>query len=600
MVKSLEVDDSVLLSLRGFVASHENLELLKADRVVYRSKNPEKPYFAVISGGGSGHEPLHAGFVGENFLAAAVCGDVFASPSTKQILNAVKLANKDKNCKGVVLVVKNYTGDVLHFGLASERARSLGISCKTAVVGEDVSVNSKFVGRRALAGTVLAHKIISAFATTQAEKCEIDDVVAVGEIVNKNMITIGAALDHCKVPGRKFESDLKDNQMELGLGIHNEPGVETLEPIPSVEDLIEKKMLARLFKKEGKDTSFVDISSKDEVLLLVNNLGGLSNFAISSIVYKTLDLLKKDYQVKPKIVLAGTYVTAFDSAGFSLTLLNLSNCNKSLKEKYNIESVCELLNLESDAPGWSSSFRVFKDDSEYEETLFSDKDHALDGIDSDDVEKIDKVGKIDYDYFSKILTSGCEALKKAEPHITHLDTQVGDGDCGYTLVSGCDAILKNLPEWRSDNLSFSEVLHKLSEAIEGSMGGTQGGLYSIFISGCLAGVLKNGKDSSSKPLDKEFLAASLNEGLDILFKYTKARAGDSTMIDSLEPFVRTFNESKGDFNKAYKAAEKGMNLTAESKAKFGRASYVGDSSESVADPGSVGIVEFLKGASKEI
>ncbi|KAL6930222.1 hypothetical protein ACO0SA_001635 [Hanseniaspora valbyensis] len=600
MVKSLEVDDSVILSLRGFVASHENLKLLKADRVVYRSSNPKKPYIAVIAGGGSGHEPLHAGFVGENLLTAAVAGDVFASPSTKQILNAIKLANKDKNCKGVLLVIKNYTGDVLHFGLASERARSLGINCKTVVIGEDVSVNSKFVGRRALAGTALAHKIISAFAATQGEKYDVQDAAAVGEIVNKNMITIGAALDHCKVPGRKFESSLKENQMELGLGIHNEPGVETLEPIPSVKDLIEKKMLARLFKEEGNDKSFVDISPKDEVLLLVNNLGGLSNFAISSIVYTTLELLKKKYDVKPKIVLAGTYVTAFNSPGFSLTLLNLSNCNKSLKKEYGINSVSDLLTLETDAPGWSSSFRIFKNVSEYEDILYSEKDDDLKGIETDDIAKLDKVGKIDYKQFTKILTSACESLKKAEPHITHLDSQVGDGDCGYTLVNGCDAILKNLPEWESEKLSFSEVLHKLSEVIEDSMGGTQGGLYSIFISGCLAGALENAKGSSNQPLNSELLAASLNHGLDILFKYTKARAGDSTMIDSLEPFVRTFNETKGDFSKAYKAAEDGMNVTSKSKAKFGRASYVGDSSESVADPGSVGIVEFLKGASKYI
>ncbi|XBW38826.1 hypothetical protein QEN19_004418 [Hanseniaspora menglaensis] len=600
MVKSLEVDESVILSLRGFVASHENIKLIKADRIIYRVLNPKKQYIAVISGGGSGHEPLHAGFVGNNLLTAAVCGDVFASPSTKQILNAVKLANKDPYCKAVLLVVKNYTGDVLHFGLASERARSLGIDCETVVIGEDVSVNSKFVGRRALAGTALAHKIIAAFASTKGDEYSLDDAVAVGEIVNKNMITIGAALDHCKVPGRKFESSLKESQMELGLGIHNEPGVETLEPIPSVEELIEEKMLTRLFKQSGTDKSFVDINSTEEVLLLVNNLGGLSNFAISSIVYTTLNLLKKNYNVKPKVVLAGTYVTAFNSPGFSLTLLNISKCDERLKNKYGIDSITELLALETDAPAWSSAFKVFKFESEYEDILFSNDDADLEGIEVNDVAQLKKVGKIDYSRFTKILTSACETLKKAEPHITHLDSQVGDGDCGYTLVNGCDAILKNLSKWESQQLYFSELLHQLSEVIENSMGGTQGGLYSIFISGCLSGVLQKFAEDQDRELDSEYLAESLSYGLETLFKYTKARAGDSTMIDSLEPFIKTFAETKGNFSEAFEAAQNGMNNTKESKAKFGRASYVGDSSESVADPGSVGVVEFLKGALKEI
>lgn len=596
MVKSLEVDESVLQSLKGFVCSHENLGLLKKDRVVYRTKNPKTPYYAVISGGGSGHEPLHAGFVGENFLTAAVCGDVFASPSTKQILNAVKLANKDENCKGVLLIAKNYTGDVLHFGLTSERARSLGINCENLIVGEDISVNSKFVGRRALAGSVLAHKLVSAFATINASKFDLPEVVNFGKLINKNMITIGAALDHCKVPGRKFESSLKENQMELGLGIHNEPGVETLEPIPSVYDLIKEKMLKRLFKKEGDDTSFVDIKSSDEVLLLVNNLGGLSNFAISSIVFTALSLLKEEYKVKPKVILAGIYVTAFNSPGFSLTLMNLSEINHVSKDIYGVDNVVDLLKLETDAAGWNSGFKCFTDD-EVDVILGDDENEKIEEADS---ENLSKLGKVNYKRLSEILKSGCESLKKAEPHITHLDSQVGDGDCGYTLVNGCNGILENLPKWEKNNYSFSQLLHNLSEVIEESMGGTSGGLYSIFISGCLSGLLKESNSDSNKEVDSTLLSTVLNNGLDVLFKYTKAREGDSTMIDALEPFIRKFKDTNGDFKSAFEAAEQGMNKTAEYQAKFGRASYVGESSTKYADPGAVGVVEFLKGISEAL
>ena len=154
-VKSFEVSEPLSSSLKGFALANPQLTLVDQENVVFRKTDNNK--IALISGGGCGHEPTHAGFVGKGMLGAAVCGDIFASPSTKQILNGIKLLSKQSS--GVLLVVKNYTGDVLHFGLAAERARALGISCRVAVVGDDVAVGREkggMVGRRALAGTVLA------------------------------------------------------------------------------------------------------------------------------------------------------------------------------------------------------------------------------------------------------------------------------------------------------------------------------------------------------------------------------------------------------------------------------------------------------------
>ena len=147
-VKSFEVSNALTASLNGFVETNPNIELIPSEKILFRRTDKDK--VALISGGGSGHEPTHAGFIGKGCLSAAVCGDIFASPSSKQILNAVKVISKSSS--GILLIVKNYTGDVLHFGLAAERARAHGINCSVVVVGDDVAVGRKkggLVGRRA-------------------------------------------------------------------------------------------------------------------------------------------------------------------------------------------------------------------------------------------------------------------------------------------------------------------------------------------------------------------------------------------------------------------------------------------------------------------
>lgn len=584
-MKSFEVSDSVLDSLKGLVAAHPFLTLVESERFVFRAPTEkDKKYIACISGGGSGHEPTHAGFVGNGLLTAAVAGDVFASPSTKQILNAIKVVSSDKNCEGVLLIAKNYTGDVLHFGLSAERANHLDINCKLAITGDDVAVGKKkggHVGRRALAGTPLVHKITSAFAEQYGGKYGLDGCAEIVSILNESLVTIGSSLDHCKVPGRKFESELNDNQMELGMGVHNEPGVETLDPIPDAKELISKYMLPKLLDSSDKDRYFVEFDNeKDEVLLLVNNLGGLSNFVLSSLTHLTLDLLEKEYKMKPKQVLSDTLMTSFDMKGFSITLLNASGASKKIKAKFpEIDSVFGLLNAPTNAPAWPTINT--NEAPSYDESLLKDEINTK------------AVGKFDFKAFATIMKSAAENLIKAEPHLTELDSKVGDGDCGYTLKAGAEGILKALPELEKKDLTLSQTLSQLADVIESSMGGTSGGLYSIFISGITLGVIEHGKEKEE--VDREILAKALQQGLDTLYKYTQARPGSSTMIDALEPFVKTFADTKGDFSKAVKAADEGAQSTAKAEAKFGRASYVGNSSD-IPDPGAIGVVEFLKGA----
>jgi dihydroxyacetone kinase len=573
-MKSFEVPNPVLTSLQGFVLSNPQLTLIESDKIVFRESSKDK--VSLISGGGAGHEPTHAGFVGKGCLTAAISGEIFASPSTKQILNGVKVVHKNGS-KGVLLIVKNYTGDVLHFGLAGERSKALGFETEVVVIGDDVAVGRSkggLVGRRAIAGTLFVHKIVGAYA--EYHEHSLAKAASLARVINNNLVTIGSSLDHAKVPGHPFESKLTQDQMELGMGIHNEPGVKVLSPVPSVEELLKDHILPKLLDKNDTDRAFVPFEAKDEVVLLVNNLGGVSNLMLSAITKITHKLLDSEYGIKPVRTYQGTLMTALNGEGFSVTLLNLTRASKSFSDV----SLLELLDADTNAPGWPLK--------KFEETKPSYDSSLLE----EDSQEIQAVGQFDAKHFQQWLQSGVESLVKAEPYITKLDTQVGDGDCGTTLVSGGEGITKNFDS--IPTTSLSEALHKISDLLEIYMGGTSGGLYSIFISGLAQGVLAHA--SKDTPVDSKVFSKALQDALDTLYKYTRARVGDSTVIDALEPFVREFAQSQ-DFSGAIKAAEKGAESTGSIEAKFGRASYVGESSN-VPDPGAIGLVEFLKGVEK--
>lgn len=579
-MKSFELQDSLFLSLQGFAHCNNSITLVAQDKFLFRDTTNEP--LALISGGGSGHEPAHAGFIGQGMLSGVVCGDIFASPSTLQILNGIKLVNDGaQEQKGVLLIVKNYTGDVLHFGLAAERARNIGIPCEVVIVGDDVAVGRTkggMVGRRALAGTVLVHKITGAFAQLYGREYGLNGTAKAARIVNDNLLTIGTSLDHCKVPGRPFESHLTAEQMELGMGIHNEPGVQVLEPLPSVEDLITKHMLPKLLDTDDKDRSFVPFESNDEWVLLVNNLGGVSNFMMTAIAQYTLNSLGSNYKIKPVKTICGTLMTAFNGNGFSITLLNATRCTTQLQKEFSeINNVLDLINSSTDAPGWTNVSA--QDAPSVNKDLLTTET------------KVEPVGQYDQETISQFIKNLHARIEKAEPHITQLDTKVGDGDCGYTLLQGATALKDQLPELLKHQ-SVSEMLQDVSHIVEQSMGGTSGGLYSILVSGFTQGLIDTMSQDSKAEISKDVVAECLTIALDTLYKYTKARIGSSTLVDALEPFIRTFQKTK-DVKLATDAAEKGAESTGSVSASFGRASYVGDSSD-VQDPGAVGFVEIVK------
>ncbi len=305
-----KVEDIVIEMCQGIVKAHpEELSFSKKYKIIKR-KQLNKGKVTLISGGGSGHEPAHAGFVGKGMLDVAVCGDVFASPSTIQVYNAILETQSDK---GTLLIIKNYSGDCMNFDAAAEMAEDDDIVVEKVYVNDDVAVKDSLytVGRRGVAGTVFVHKLAGAAAE---QGMELKQVKEVAQKAIKNVRSIGFALTSCTVPAKGTPTfSLNDDEIEFGVGIHGEPGI-AREKLATAEELAD-----RMIDLITKDLPIV---SGDEVALLVNGLGGtplqelylLNNSVAAALENKNIKIYK---------TFVGNYMTAIDMAGASISLLKL-------------------------------------------------------------------------------------------------------------------------------------------------------------------------------------------------------------------------------------------------------------------------------------
>ena len=301
------VDESV----QGFGLAHADLVTVSADPTfITRKDAPVSGKVGVVSGGGSGHEPLHAGYVGTGMLDAAVPGAVCTSPTPAQILPATLAIDSGA---GVVHIVKNYTGDVLNFETAAELAEAEGISVRTVLVNDDVAVEDSLytAGRRGVGGTVLVEKIAGAAAERGDD---LDAVAAIGDRVNANVRTMGVALSACTVPHAGTPSfDLNEDEVEIGIGIHGEPGRHRipLESADGITDRLLEPVLADL-----------GITSGDKVLLFVNGMGGTPMSELY-IVYRRAVQVLADRGAAVERSLVGNYITALEMQGCSISVLRL-------------------------------------------------------------------------------------------------------------------------------------------------------------------------------------------------------------------------------------------------------------------------------------
>lgn len=296
--------------LEGMVLSYSNL-LYRVEETRVVAKKGICSQVGLVSGGGSGHEPAHAGFVGDGMLSAAVLGEVFTSPTPDQILEAIKVADQGK---GVLLVVKNYTGDILNFEMAKDLAEIEGIASEIVVVNDDIAVEDSTytAGKRGVAGTVLVHKILGDYARNGAT---LEELVTIGKEVVLSMKTIGFALHAATVPEvGKPGFVLEEDEIEFGVGIHGEPGYHRQKLLPSHE--LAQELLHKIL------VSYEQLPKK--VGILVNGMGGtplMEQFVFINDVFGLL----KDMKIEVSFSKVGDYMTSIDMQGLSLTVINLVN-----------------------------------------------------------------------------------------------------------------------------------------------------------------------------------------------------------------------------------------------------------------------------------
>ncbi|PBB05962.1 dihydroxyacetone kinase subunit DhaK [Salimicrobium humidisoli] len=321
-------DDVVREMLEGMTLAYpEQVRNLEGTTVLVRKDAPVDNKVAIVSGGGSGHEPAHAGYIGPGMLDAAVAGEMFTSPTPDQVIEAIRAVDSGQ---GVFLVIKNYTGDVMNFEMAREMAEAEGISVEQVIVNDDVAVeDSSFTtGRRGIAGTVFVHKIAGAKAAAGGSLKEVKEAA---EKVVANTRSMGVALSPCTIPGAgKPNFQLEDDEMEVGIGIHGEPGTKR-EKIAPADDIAEE-----LLQKVLEDSVDFD---KSEVAVMVNGLGATPEselFIVNRYVHSKLS--EKGINVTHTFV--GEYMTSLEMAGFSITLMKVD------------EEMKQLLDAEAAAPAF--------------------------------------------------------------------------------------------------------------------------------------------------------------------------------------------------------------------------------------------------------
>ncbi|MXJ80744.1 glycerone kinase [Klebsiella michiganensis] len=517
-----------------------NLARLESDpaiRVVVR-RDLDKNNVAVISGGGSGHEPAHAGFVGKGMLTAAVCGDLFASPSVDAVLTAIQAVTGDAGC---LLIVKNYTGDRLNFGLAAEKARRMGYNVEMLIVGDDISLPDN-KHPRGIAGTILVHKVAGYFAERGHN---LATVLREAQYAAGHTFSLGLALSSCHLP-QDAETTPRHHpdQAELGMGIHGEPGASVIATQNSAEivTLMVEKLSAAL-PETGR------------LAVMINNLGGVS---IAEMAILTRELANTPlHQRIDWLIGPASLVTALDMKGFSLTAIVLE------------ESIEKALLSAVETAGWQTPVQP-RAVSVMPSSLRSTR-----------VEFAPSENSVVADYVERVTGT----LSGLEADLNALDAKVGDGDTGSTFAAGARDIADLLQRRQLPLANLSTLFALIGERLTVVMGGSSGVLMSIFFTA-----------AGQKLEQGASVAEALNAGLAQMKFYGGADEGDRTMIDALQPALAALLAEPDNLQAAFTAAQAGADRTLHaSKAGAGRASYLNsDSLRGNMDPGAHAVAMVFK------
>lgn len=498
-------------------------------KVVFRT-DWQKDGVALISGGGAGHEPMHGGFVGKGMLTAAVSGETFASPTIDAVLSAIVQVTGPKGC---LLIIKNYTGDRLNFSLAAQRARTqFGLKVETVITCDDVAT----VAERGIAGTLFVHKVAGAAA--EAGK-SLEEVKACAGAVIDATASLGVSFSSVR---RLKPEMIEASKMEVGLGIHGEPGAETVDlaPASSVVDVIMEGIM------KGKRMA---PEAPQGYAVLVNNLGGVPPQEMSLFAGA---LMKSKWAPSLRLVVGPAGLcTSLDMNGVSLSLLRLT------------PEIEGYLTAPTEVAAWPRAVAP----------AFPKPVEGFKGLDP-----MEGVAPSADETVAAFLEKVCKALVDAKQELDELDGKVGDADCGSTMASAATKVLE-----MKDALPLADpkaTCSCLSSILGKTMGGSSGVLMSIMFMGMAASLEQSGKKAWSEAGAQAFM-----DGLQAMMSAGGASTGSRTMLDALVPAAQALVDGRG-LAGAKEAAAAGVEATKDMVPRAGRSENVPESMwRGVADPG---------------
>lgn len=576
MKKLMNGAENIVIEMcKGFVLAHPELAFNESYKIISRKEKHQN--VALISGGGSGHEPAHAGFVGLGMLDAAVCGDVFASPSQIQVYKALQQVATDK---GVLMIIKNYSGDMMNFQNGAALATEDGIKVDYVKVADDIAVKDSLytVGRRGVAGTVFVHKIAGAAASKGYELARVKELA---QKAADNVISLGFAYTSCTIPAKGTPTfTLADDEMEYGVGIHGEPGIRREKILPS------KELAQRIV-----DDLFLDRPNLTEVAVLVNGFGTTplqELYVFNNDVCE--HLASKGIKIYRTFV--GNYMTSIDMAGASVSLLAVDDELKNY------------LDAEANTP----AFKM--DGSPALPFEFAAKDEAAVRTVNTDVETHPEHVVIANEQFTienmrYIVDVMSAYIIKNEVPFCELDAHAGDGDFGMSVAKGFKQLKHQWHELVQAE-QMDDFLLNCSMIIMEHCGGASGPIWGSAFRAASKAI--KGKTTLTVADFAEMLQAAV-KGIQTTGERSFGRGavvGDKTLIDALVPCADSWSANtdktfKENFSLGAQAAVQGAESTKEIVARMGRAGTVGDRSLGYPDAGAHGlgviftdIAEYIK------
>mmetsp|Transcript_8913 Transcript_8913/g.10315 ORF Transcript_8913/g.10315 Transcript_8913/m.10315 type:complete len:616 (-) Transcript_8913:199-2046(-) len=589
--------DSVTELISGLLYQYPNSIRKLANHNVILSSNIDYSIVNILSGGGSGHEPSHAGWIGKGMLTGAILGGIFASPSVSSILAAIRAVTKlnsssEGGTGGCLLIVKNYTGDRLNFGMACELANAEGRKCAMVVVADDTALarTKGVTGARGVAGTIFTHKIAGAAALNG---CNLEQVTQAAQNMANRVKSLGVALNTVTLPGANTVNDRLDaNTIEIGLGIHGEAGIRqsTLKTADELAEIMVNTIIE--FGRENDDDDIVPTFQQgDDIALMVNNLGGTSNFEMSILTNSVVKLLESEAMGNCTVsrIYVGSFMTSFDMQGASISIFSLTDAP---------ETLVKYLDGKTDSPAWNAA-EIYQHLSgkegggprpssvEYPEVVENVQPQAISDVASNIPVQIDNFStKATY-----AIKAACTKLIESESMLTKYDTIVGDGDCGLTMERGAKEILLQLESSKVSTAHPITLFHNLADAVSASMGGTSGVLIELMFRKMSIFLLNSTSATGSGSIDVSKLMKAFEAGVDAVSFYGGASKGSRTMLDALLPAVEVMKAASSSLEEVAKVAVDGAEGTASMKsASAGRSNYLNeDALSGTPDPGAIAV-----------